>query len=630
MSEAQIARELNAIRQWPYGAARTAAAEEITRRIEADGPRSRLAEALLDLVEAYVFTDQGPKSFVTFARLLRLWDEAPELFDHSDTHNLFWEFKWVAADLADYPQISREQAAAFLADMARRYDLAGHGRAAVTMSEFVWAWQSGAEDAEAMRQRWLATPADEFQDCTACFTGLQVTFLTETGVFDEAIRLGEARQGSCNREPTGTLHSLALAYLNVGRAADAVRAYQSALATLDLSTGDFAAARGQAFELLARGGQLAKGIRDLREDYPQLLTHAATDLARLRFLLYVLAGLSANPEQFDLAVELRRPEVATVGELHSWVRHEATQLAERFDARNGNDYYRRWLRRALAAVPAAVTLEFGAPAATAVVQGSSDQVVLLSPDQALAEAEGLAMAGEHAAAALAYADLATRAEEAGELADAGLMLAEAAHCLGQAGNEDAAHEHYTRAVSRLQAGGAEPTLAGRVLVAWAPVAARLGSAPAALDRVEELLSGQDSPPEDSLSKELADRVHHQQAALRADLNDTWARLVASLTPSQQTAERALPEAIRAVNRAGEQYAQLGRLSDAAHSFWLAGQLHRDAGDTDDAIWALESAVEGFTAAAQRKLRIQVASELIELLRSTGQDAKAEELLGSLT
>jgi hypothetical protein len=123
--DAEVRRELREIRAMPYGSARTAAAEVIVRRIDAEGPQERLAEALLDLVEAYSFTGQGHRSFVAFARLLRLWDSQPEVFDESDEHNLFWEFKWVAGDLPDFPEITREQAVAFLADMRRLFDLAG-------------------------------------------------------------------------------------------------------------------------------------------------------------------------------------------------------------------------------------------------------------------------------------------------------------------------------------------------------------------------------------------------------------------------------------------------------------------------------------------------------------------------
>ena len=103
-ADADARRELRTIRAMPYGSARTAAAEVIVRRIDAEGPQERLAEALLDLVEAYSFTGQGDRSFVTFARLLRLWDSQPELFDESDEHNLFWEFKWVAGACPTIPR----------------------------------------------------------------------------------------------------------------------------------------------------------------------------------------------------------------------------------------------------------------------------------------------------------------------------------------------------------------------------------------------------------------------------------------------------------------------------------------------------------------------------------------------
>ena len=101
----RVTQELRGLRNLPYGTARTAATETIVRRVEAEGPRESLAEALLDLVEAYTFSGEGAKSFVTFARLPRLWDQSPELFDATDRRNLFWEFKWIAADPVSYTHL---------------------------------------------------------------------------------------------------------------------------------------------------------------------------------------------------------------------------------------------------------------------------------------------------------------------------------------------------------------------------------------------------------------------------------------------------------------------------------------------------------------------------------------------
>ena len=72
MNETEARSALRALRAAPYGVTRNANAEQLTRRIEAEGPASCLAEALLDLVEGYVFSDEGHKAIAAIARALRL------------------------------------------------------------------------------------------------------------------------------------------------------------------------------------------------------------------------------------------------------------------------------------------------------------------------------------------------------------------------------------------------------------------------------------------------------------------------------------------------------------------------------------------------------------------------------
>lgn len=211
LTPADAEHALAEIRRMPYGTARTAAAETLTREIEATGPASTLPEALLDLVEAYTFSSEGLRAFVTFARLLRLHDEHPESFTEGDTRNLYWEYKWVAADLPVFPEITVAQAQAFLDDMHRRFALAGLGTRSVSMSAFRWAWQAGLPHADRALEEWLATPRDEYEDCAACTVGHQVDFFTSTGRPEEALHRGLGQHGTCNLEPTRTLHALALA-----------------------------------------------------------------------------------------------------------------------------------------------------------------------------------------------------------------------------------------------------------------------------------------------------------------------------------------------------------------------------------------------------------------------------------
>lgn len=669
-----VARELNTIRSMPYGTARIAAAEAIARRIEAEGPQQHLAEALLDLVEAYTFAGQGAKSFVVFARLLRLWDESPELFDVSDEHNLFWEFKWVASDLSDFPQISRAQAEAFLDDMGRRFDLQGSGSSAVAMSRFSWAWHSGSPEAEASRLAWITTQRDEYDDCRACTIGQQVDFFTEQGRWQEALALGLTQDSSCNLEPAKTHHAVALSALLAGDPGEALRSHRLARATLDAASRDLAQSRGQGFELLARGGHLDRALRELRSDYPELLEDPPSPLFHLRFLLGVLAGLSAqlsaDPAVATVPTGLPDPAMRTVAALHDWAAEQVRRHVAAFDRRNGTDYYATLEARALAATMASAPLRFepdsdepnaapsgsgasagigddaGEPGPPAGVTGGSaddgptapaagrtdppEPTDPLDPERLLARAEALAARGAHTDAAPVYADAARRLEAQGWLVRAGLAYAEAAQCAALGGDEPGAHLLFGEAVPRLRAGDAPAEAIVAVLTAWAPVATRMADAGAQIRATAELLDGYGEFDRSGLTEELAERRHAEWAKHRATLRDTLARSAAAAGSAGLPEGIDLARAAREATTAGEEYARLGLIGDASHAFWLAGRVHRGLGDSDAAIWSLESAVEGFTAIGRRAERAEAAGELIEVLRATGRDEQAETVVRGLT
>ena len=58
-------------------------------------------------------------------------------------------------------------------------------------------------------------------------------------------------------------------------------------------------------------------------------------------------------------------------------------------------------------------------------------------------------------------------------------------------------------------------------------------------------------------------------------------------------------------------------------------MQRELGRTSDALWSLESAFEGFTAARAKQQRADAASELIELLRQAGRLERADEIAAAL-
>lgn len=653
---ASLARELAEIRRMPYGTARISASEAITRRVEADGPPELLPEALLDLVESYSFADAGQKSFVAFARALRLWDESPELFDAGDQRNLFWEFKWVAADLAEYPQISIEQAEAFLRDMERRFTLAGHGLSSVRMSRFRWAWHAGQVGAEEMRLAWVSGMRDEYEDCRACTIGTQVDFFVDSGRYAEAVELGRTQDDRCNLEPTRTHYALALAALLTGHPELALRTHKRALAGDDGDTTDFPAARGHGFEMLARGGRLDQALRILRTDYPGALRTGASPALHVRFLLGILAGLSANLDRGDEPTGLADPEWGTVSQLHDWVRETATRGAAPLDDRNGNNRLARAIARALAATrtehplpasdhPAAVPAAAldavaGSGGAGSTGAGSTGSVGFdgadaqaAQPDSSgeasFAAAERLASFSAYGDASRAYAAAAVQLAAEGWLERAGAAYAEGAQCAALDHEDAAAHGLFAAAVELLQLDGTDPELLAAVLTAWAPVAARMQDATAQLTATRDALARSEEFDAEGLSEELAQRRRVEWQLRRASLRDTLARSLASAAAEQLPAPLSFADAATAALTAGEEFAQAGRARDAAHSFWLAGRVQRDLGATAEAIWSLESAFEGFTLARARDDRALAAGELIELLRETQQHERAAEIVDKL-
>jgi tetratricopeptide (TPR) repeat protein len=639
-------REISRVRQMPYGLARTQAAERQVRLVDAEGPDAARAFALGTLVEAYQWGGEVDRSFVAFARLLRWWDEHPEHFDAHDRHGLFWSFKWMISGLADFPTVSADQIDRTLADMERRYALAGNGMDAVAYERFAWARQRGLPDAESAYQAWIATPRDDYSQCEACDPGDRAAWLLATDRAEEGVRLIErtlTEDPSCASEPADMLSYLAEAYLDAGRPQDAARTHRRAVAALAEAESDMVGARGRRVRMLARGGQVDRALRAIEADQ-QYLTGGDTPYSRLAFARLVGAAthvLRAGGHG-DRPVRLTAVAAATVAELDDWLRAQAGALAAQFDARNGTTAESESVARAWATEPAAHALDLdvlprglgdGArPPAASVPSAASDPSgpsgAPPGPAELVAEAERLASAGDTEAAAGVYLDAAVAFEGAGLLTGSGFAYAEAAHCAQVLGDDDGAAAAYAAGVARLRAGEVDAPSLAPVVAAWARAAAVTGDAESVLAEADALVArlgtAGDAPDADRAPALVA----RDQAAARralADLEDAAARLLATLGGP----ERATAAAARA-QTAAEAYAGTGAVADAAHAFWLAGRLHDDLGHVDEAVWHLESAMEGFAAARQRGPRGEVANALVDVLRRSGQESRADDLARTLT
>ncbi|PWD52158.1 hypothetical protein C8046_17430 [Serinibacter arcticus] len=604
----------------PYGLARSEAAAAAVRRAEEPETETVLPYALAGLVDALFWGGEATRALVPFSRLTRLREERPEHFDEVDTSLYFGAFAWMLGGLQDDPTVPAASIENLLTEMEQRYAVAGLSRHAPAYERLRWSVRMERDDADAAYAAWLREPDEPAQACEHCHRTRQGIFLVRGRRYAEAVAVLEAPglpEEACSTEPADMLSVLALAHLENGDPEAAVRVHRAAVAALARAETDMVGARGRRIALLGRGGETGAALAALVDDQ-HLLHRAITPFWHLQLLLSVASATGVmRVTEPDRPVRLRDVPATTIAELDTWVRERALALADAFGARAGSP---RTRERALAIMdapaPPPIDLSLSLPRPAA---GSGDaaaapaDAVAPTGDDLLARAEREAAAGDDVAAVASYLASSQAARSSGRLLDAGFALAEAARLTDRLGDVEGAHLHYREAVALLTEARTAASDVAPVLVAWAQAATRAGETGELLGAVGEALA-------------VLDVAAHPAAA---HLLDARARVLAEIALGDDrpaTLARAASDAVAA----GEAFAAHGAIDDAGHAFWLAGRLHEEVGESDAAVWGLESAVEAFTLVNAARSRADAAGELVALLRERGQDLQADEVLAALS
>jgi len=633
-------RDITIVRQLPNGHAKSTAARAEVERIEAEGPSEAKAYALNTLVEAYYFSDEEEKAFVPFTQEVAWYDAHPEWFDEMDKTNLFWSFKWMVSGLRHYPNVSLAQLEATLADMENRYAVAGFGMDAPFELKWMLARHVGRPDTQSLFDEWLRQSRDDMSDCELCAPANRCNYLFDLGRDDEGLRVMESvfndpsiRQ-ECFSEPASILAKAQFAYLRrdePGDQADAVAAHHRCRSFLGGSDEErahaLAEARGLCIEFLARTRNPQAACR-LLEDNRSFLMHATPPLSRLEFLSHVGAALHVLVDELGLGDEtlsLREPPVDTLRDLWGWLRPEAETLAARFDERNGTSHqtdllHQCWQAKAFdKPLDLRVTIEeppAEAPTETLTTRGAAaQQPVVADPKQLLTRADGEFAARRPESAVNTYLRAATLFEQAGRLSEAGFAQAEAGRVALLLDDLETASACLTRASRLLTATATPPQFAApvRIVLAECLFRNRQGAqASALLDDIAETL---DQALAVKTPGETADIAQQRTNDLR------WARTRVDEMRAENLARDNQPGAAALAQHAAESYGQLGMVEQAAAAFQLAGQAWQGI-DDEQAVWCLQSSVEGFQIALRRPRKLQAANQLVALLQRLGRADEA--------
>lgn len=293
----------------------------------------------------------------SFAWCLAKHDADPRTFPNqvSDSvADLMWQFKWMAGALDANAIFSLAQCDAMLDDMEAHYVREDLGMSGVITARFQHTWTIGdIEAAKQLRARLIATPRDDYSHCDACNRSELAGFAVETGEVELALKLVDEiveNNYSCGEEPEHALSRTLITKLQAGRDEDAVNSHMRSY-RLARRNPDNISIVADNMVFAAITGNQARGLA-MVERHLLWLTHDNLNqlgqfnmLTAIGMVLESVARVGhgdqvvrgANSSSLDRFFGLR-DQVWTVGELVPIVWQAASQLAQAFDTRNGNNY----------------------------------------------------------------------------------------------------------------------------------------------------------------------------------------------------------------------------------------------------------------------------------------------------
>jgi hypothetical protein len=334
----------------PRGPAQIRLCEEAARCADLLNEVVLAYQARQHLTDAAMFGGRPDLLLVSYSWCVAQYDRQPELFNAS---SFLWRQKWIVTTLPKFPQISRESIASALDDMERRFRAYGSTMQPVWLQRREVAMLLGElEEAAAAHHHFKRLARGELSDCAICEIDATIDFHFGHGRLALGLKKAEKlfeSSRSCAEVPHRTHASVLLPLLKAGRLVEALAHQRQGYAMIKngVSFGD---SHGMHIAFLALTGNDAQALRLFQRHAADNMDGTAPyreyQFARYSWLaLHTLAGRKKR-------AKLRLPKVnhtiAGDGEyllddLAEGVRKMAAEIADRFDRRNGNDYYSRQL-----------------------------------------------------------------------------------------------------------------------------------------------------------------------------------------------------------------------------------------------------------------------------------------------
>ncbi|MEM7454746.1 MAG: hypothetical protein AAF456_10390 [Planctomycetota bacterium] len=304
-------------------------------------------EARMELISAANFSGHAEESLVAFHWCLSRWKEDQEIY-HS--YSVVWKFKWIAGSLKDFPEISRQQILQMEDELGECLQEMGYNLRQLYKLQFGNRQELG-EPSELIQEyfdKWQQSPRDVMSDCPVCDDGAAVLHFVKQGQDEKAVELVEEMLDgwqTCENYPLFSYGNVLLPLVELGRNQLAQNYHQASYGKI-AGRMNFMTAIADHICYLVRIDDLPKAMSVLEKNFSMLLDSKIPD-DRLEFLkaaTFLMTALGKRkhpvrkirfPDRFDGISRDHRYDTRVLARRFEG---EMTEIAQRFDQRNGNDY----------------------------------------------------------------------------------------------------------------------------------------------------------------------------------------------------------------------------------------------------------------------------------------------------
>ncbi|MBI4750099.1 MAG: hypothetical protein HY774_16560 [Acidobacteria bacterium] len=304
-----------------------------------------------ELIRALVHTRQIPKLLASIA-----WLKARSQ-DPRDTKLINVLYPFVIQQLPQFPGISITDIYTSLSELDRDLRFTRYGEFRSVFVSWSVNWDLGqidrATDLYRELQKYSVHAKGEWP-CEACALLARVKFQIFLGKHREAVEMATPllhHRATCQRDfQVKVLTTLLLPLLKLRRASEAVHYHLMSVKKLPSQVERILLAQQHIAFLCMTGNEIA--ALKLFEQYLPEVINSPLGLERLHYWMTGVRLFRQLLRQEQSQIHLYLPptcpfssgrEFYSIQKLLDWVLAEASSLAEKFDARNGNDFYRRLL-----------------------------------------------------------------------------------------------------------------------------------------------------------------------------------------------------------------------------------------------------------------------------------------------